>query len=139
MRSLTVLFMFCALVAAHAHAQTTIWTCAVERRIENGRTVFPDSGSAGKTAPPLIIATDLTRGVACLLETPETAECRRDYGGVSMVNDVLRLDRLTADGQLDLVNIFERSGRFIRIMGDVQWMGPSGGCVRRPAPSLAIR
>jgi hypothetical protein len=32
------------------------------------------------------------------------------------------------DNMLDLVNIFPKTGSFIRIHGDMQWMGKAGDC-----------
>ena len=117
-------------------AETSVWSCAVERRIENGRTDFFKPGPA---QPMLILAINEPAGRGCVLATAADTSCSASFTNISRVNDVLRMDRIGEDGRLDLINIFEASGRFIRIHGTIQWMGAQRACVRRNAPSVAIR
>jgi hypothetical protein len=116
------------LCAAPAFAETQVWECKIEQRIEHSRSTAYTEAQRAQPNLRLDFAVDPAANKGCLL-TPGADTCATAFNGAGEQNGVLRLDA-RHDNTLDLVNIFPSTGRFIRIHGDVQWTGKAGDCVR---------
>jgi hypothetical protein len=124
----TLLVLGAIALAAPAFADTQIWECKVERRIEHSKSIDYTAADRARPEMRLDFVVDVADNKGCLLRAGAKDRCDVLYTGAGEDGGVVRLDMKSPDNMLDLVNIFPKTGSFIRIHGDMQWMGKAGDC-----------
>ena len=115
-------------IVAPAFAETQVWECKVERRIERSVSVMYTASDRARPEMRLDFVVDVPDNKGCLLRAGAKDRCDVLYTGAAEEGGIVRLDMKSPDNMLDLVNIFPKTGSFIRIHGDMQWMGKAGDC-----------
>lgn len=126
-----------AALAAPAFADTQVWECRIERRIDSGHTTMMEDGQRASPKMRFDFVIDSAANKACLLKAGSPDICDVIYTGAGEAGGMVHMAVKADDMPLDLVNIFPRTGTFIRIFGDTQWMGKQGDCV--PARGRVVK
>src|SRR5262245_20598698 len=115
MRVRLVLSALLSLVALPAFADTEVWECKVERRIDSGHTTMYEEGQRASPKLRMDFALDTKANKGCLMDVGSDSKCAVIYTGAADEGGRVRLDMKAPDNMLDLVNIFPKTGTFIRI------------------------
>jgi hypothetical protein len=138
MRARLVASALLALVSAPAFADTEVWECKVERRIDSGHTTMYEEGQRASSKLRMDFALDAKANKGCLMDVGSDSKCAVVYTGAGENGGIVRLDMKAPDNMLDLVNIFAKTGSFVRIHGETQWMGKTGDCVKAAARKVKL-